>query len=130
VRGYPNQRFQGRIDRVAPAADPVTRQVAVFVSIPNPSGALVAGLFGEGQVAAERREGLVVPSAAVESLGEHATVARVREGRVERVPVEIGLRDERKERVEVKGALEPGDQVLTGEARSLPAQTPVEMRRP
>src|SRR5918995_680595 len=35
VRGYPGQPFDGRIERVSPAADPVTRQVSIFVTIPN-----------------------------------------------------------------------------------------------
>ena len=50
---------------VEPAADPVTRQVPIFVSIPNASGRLIAGLFAEGRVSAERRRALVVPEGAV-----------------------------------------------------------------
>jgi membrane fusion protein, multidrug efflux system len=130
IRGYPRQRFEGRIERVAPAADRTTRQIDVFVTIPNPTGALVAGLFGEGRIVAVTREALVVPLAAVSELGERATVARVRDGRVERVLVELGLRDERTERVEVKGPLAPGDLVLTGAARALAPNTPVELRSP
>ena len=41
VRGYPGQPFTGRIERISPAADPVTRQVSIFVTIPNVGGRLV-----------------------------------------------------------------------------------------
>jgi membrane fusion protein, multidrug efflux system len=127
VRGYPDIPFHGTVERIAPAADPVTRQVMVFVTIPDPGSTLVAGLFAEGNVVAERHEGLVVPISAVDERAEGAFVARVHEARVEHVPVQLGARDERTERVLVTGALEAGDAVLTGTARSLPSQTPVEL---
>jgi multidrug efflux pump subunit AcrA (membrane-fusion protein) len=42
VSGYPGRTFDGTIQRINPAADPVTRQVPVVVSIPNDGGVLVA----------------------------------------------------------------------------------------
>ena len=35
VNGYPGRSFTGRVTRVNPTADPATRQVRVFISIPN-----------------------------------------------------------------------------------------------
>ena len=35
VNGYGTQTFTGRIDRINPTADPATRQVRVYVTIPN-----------------------------------------------------------------------------------------------
>ena len=35
VRGYRDQTFDGRIERISPAADPVTRQVPIFVVDPQ-----------------------------------------------------------------------------------------------
>src|SRR5207237_9589523 len=93
--GDSGQRFAGRMDRIAPAADPVTRQVRIYVSVPNTSRQLVAGLFAEGRIDAASRHGLVVPSTAVEMNDRGAWVSRLRSGRVERVPVAVGLRDER-----------------------------------
>ena len=57
VRGYPDQTFEGRVERISPAADAATRQVPIFVQIPNASGRLVAGLFAEGRVTREERTG-------------------------------------------------------------------------
>ncbi len=40
VNGYPNRTFTGRITRVNPTADPVTRQVKIVASIPNAGNTL------------------------------------------------------------------------------------------
>ena len=64
VRGY-DRSFTGRIERIAPQADPTTRQVPIYVAIPNPGGRLVAGLFAEGRVVSSSASGLIVPINAV-----------------------------------------------------------------
>lgn len=125
VRGYPGDAFEGRIERISPAADPVTRQVTIFVAIPNVRGSLVAGLFAEGRVTSLVRGALVVPSTAVEFSGSSPWVLRVREGKAERVTVELGARDDRSERVEVRAGVAAGDVLLVGAARSVTPGTPV-----
>jgi membrane fusion protein, multidrug efflux system len=116
VRGYPGQRFAGTISRVAPAADPVTRQIQVLVDIPNPGGKLVAGLYAEGRIAVEEREGLVAPMAAIDMSGDQPSVLRIKNGVVERSVVGLGVRDERAEIVEVVNGLAPGDTLLLARA--------------
>ena len=87
VRGYPGQSFAGMIQRISPVADPVTRQVPIYVSIPDTRGQIMAGLFAEGRVTSEGRETLVVPARAVDMNGSGAWVLRVRDGVAERVDV-------------------------------------------
>jgi RND family efflux transporter MFP subunit len=116
VRGYPGQKFTGSIARVAPAADPVTRQIQVLVDIPNPGGKLVAGLYAEGRVTVETREGLVVPAGVLDLTGDQPTVLRVKDGVVERSVVAVGVRDERAEVVEITSGLTPGDVLLLARA--------------
>lgn len=116
VRGYPNQRFAGTIARVAPAADPVTRQIQVLVDIPNPGGKLVAGLYAEGRVSVEKREALLVPLAAVDMSGDQPSVLRVKNGVVERAAIATGLRDERAEVIEVTNGVAAGDVLLLSRA--------------
>lgn len=122
--------FRGRIQRIAPAADPVTRQVRIHVSIPKGSPRLVAGLFAEGHVVAASREGLVVPAAAVDMNSEKPWVLRLRNGKAEQVPVQIGLRDERDARVEIRLGLAEGDALLTGAAQAIAPGTPVQLAGP
>ena len=82
VRGY-DQTFQGRIERIAPQADSTTRQVPIYVAIPNVGGRLVAGLFAEGRVVAQSASGLIVPVNAVNT-SSHDAVGAARDGREDR----------------------------------------------
>ena len=126
VRGYPGQTFDGRIERISPAADPVTRQVSIFVTIPNTAGRLVAGLFAEGRIAQESREALVAPLAAVNTDNPRQPwVLRVTGGKAERAPVTLGLRDDQTERVELTGGVKEGDRLLVGPAQAITPGTPL-----
>jgi RND family efflux transporter MFP subunit len=126
VRGY-EQRFRGRIERIAPQADPSTRQVPIFVAIPNDGGRLVAGLFGEGRVVSESAEGLVVPANAVNTSGASPWALRVTDGKTEQVSVSLGLTDPRTERVQVTSGLNEGDMLLRGAAQGITPGTPVQV---
>jgi RND family efflux transporter MFP subunit len=130
VSGYPGRGFTGRITRVNPAADPTTGQVRVVVSIPNAKGGLVAGLFAEGRVATERTTGITVPTTALDLRGLRPAVHRLKGGRVERLEVELGLRDDESERVEIVSGLASGDTVLVGAAQAISAGTPVRVSIP
>ena len=125
VRGYEGQTFSGRIERISPAADPATRQVPIFVAIPNAGGRLIAGLFAEGRVETQVRRALVVPGTALDDTGAGPALIRVRDGRAERVDVKIGLRDSASEKVEVVSGLTAGDVVLIGASRGITPGTPV-----
>lgn len=122
VRGYPDDAFEGVIERVAPAADAATRQIQVLVAIPNPGNRLIAGLFAEGRVVTATRQALVVPTSAVDATGVAPRVLRVQEdGVVEQVEVGLGVRDDRSETIEITSGLAAGDVVLVGGARTVPA---------
>jgi RND family efflux transporter MFP subunit len=130
VSGYPERAFTGKITRINPIADPTTGQVRVVVSLPNTGNNLVGGLFAEGRVASERRNALVVPIEAVDVTGVKPFVVRVKDGKVERVDVQLGLRDEDTERVEVKNGIARGDTLLVGAARGISPGTPVRVSTP
>jgi RND family efflux transporter MFP subunit len=130
VSGYPDRAFDGKITRINPIADPTTGQVRVVVSVPNAGNNLVGGLFAEGRVATERRNALVVPTSAVDVTGVKPFVIRLKAGKVERVDVELGLRDEESERVEIKTGIEKGDTLLVGAARGISPGTPVRVSVP
>jgi RND family efflux transporter MFP subunit len=126
VRGY-EQRFQGRIERIAPQADASTRQVPIFVAIPNEGGRLVAGLFAEGRIVSESAEGLAVPTNAVNTSGASPWVLRVTDGKTEQVMVSLGLTDPRTERVQIASGLNEGDVLLRGAAQGITPGTPVQV---
>lgn len=116
VRGYPDQQFAGEIKRIAPVADPVTRQIELIVEIPNPGGKLIAGLYAEGRVSAEQKTTLVLPENAIDTSGDRPSVMRVKDGAAERISIATGLRDEASERVEVTSGLAEGELVILSHA--------------
>jgi RND family efflux transporter MFP subunit len=127
VSGFESRPITGRISRINPTADPTTRQIQVFVDIPNADRSLVGGLYAEGRVlTSAARVGLVVPTAAVDRSAAQPFVVRLDGSRVTRVPVTIGVVDEKSDRAEVRGALKEGDRVLLGAARLLTPGTVVE----
>ncbi len=130
VNGYPGRTFSGRVTRVNPTADPATRQVRVVISIPNAEGRLVGGLFATGRLASESHNGLLVPASAVDSRSNIPAVFRIKGGKVERVPVQLGLRDDAAERVEIASGVQAGDTLLLGAAQGITPGTIVKVSSP
>ena len=130
VNGYPGRTFTGRVTRINPTADPATRQVRILISIPNAEGRLVGGLFATGRVASQSRTGMLVPANAIDSRSATPSVFRIKGGKVERVTVQIGLRDESSERVEIASGVAAGDTLLLGAAQGITPGTPVTVSTP
>ncbi len=118
VSGY-DRRFSGRIERINPAVDPATRQARIYVVIPNAEQSLVAGLYAEGRVATDARRAVAVPTSAVDRRGTAPVIHRLKGGKVEVVPVRLGVRDEATELVEIHSGITPGDTVLLGSAQGV-----------
>jgi RND family efflux transporter MFP subunit len=125
VTGYPGKSFEGSITNVYPSADPQTRQVRLYVRIPNAGNGLVAGLYATGRVASTTRQALTAPLTAVDQRGIKPVVLRLRNGRTERREVTLGMRDEGTERVEITGGVAAGDTLLIGAAQGITPGTPV-----
>jgi RND family efflux transporter MFP subunit len=118
VSGY-DRGFSGRIERINPAVDPATRQVRIYVVIPNVEQSLVAGLYAEGRVATDARRAVAVPTSAVDHRGTAPVIHRLKGGKVQVVPVRVGVRDEATELVEIHSGITPGDTVLLGSAQGV-----------
>lgn len=126
VRGYGEERFRGTVSRIAPTVDPANGQVRVYVIIANEGRKLVGGLFAEGTVTTVARMGLVIPIAALDESGSQPAVARVNANNVvERVFVQLGVRNDAEGFVEVVSGLNAGDRVLTGPARTITPGTKI-----
>lgn len=130
VNGYPGRTFTGRVTRVNPTADPATRQVRIVISIPNAEGRLVGGLFATGRLASESHTGMLVPATAVDSRSNIPAVFRIKGGRVERIPVQLGLRDDASETVEIASGVQVGDTLLLGAAQGITVGTIVKVSSP
>ena len=130
VSGYPGREFTGRVTRINPIADPATRQVRIVVTIPNSGGALVGGLFANGRLATQTASGLIVPASAIDTRSSVPAVLRIKNGKVERVQVQLGLRDEGSEQVEIRAGVQAGDTLLVGAAQGITPGTMVKVSVP
>lgn len=118
----PGDTITGRIARINPTADPATRQVRVYVDVPNGSGRLVGGLFVSGQaIVSEARNVVTVPVNAVRVEGAEAAtfVYVVASDVVSRRPVTTGLRDAGRGVVEIRSGVAAGEAVVVGSVEEL-----------
>jgi RND family efflux transporter MFP subunit len=128
INGLGERTVSGTVDRINPSVDGVTRQVRIYVAVPNRDGALASGLFADGRVAVASARALAVPLNALDPRATAPAVKRLRNGEIESVSVVPGLRDELRERVAVTG-LARGDTVLVGGALGTPTGTSVRITR-
>jgi RND family efflux transporter MFP subunit len=112
VNGYPDTNFNGKVKRVDPAANAVTRQVEVLVEFAEALRPGVAGLYAEGRVESQTSSTLMIPPSALVQAGDTNYVWRVKNGTLAKVPLTIGTRDERSGRWQVLSGLQSGDMVV------------------
>ncbi|WP_044890343.1 efflux RND transporter periplasmic adaptor subunit [Myxococcus hansupus] len=117
VTGYGDRSFRGVVERINPVVDPATGQVRIYVAIPNTDLQLLAGLFAEGRVASRAEQALAIPIDAIDDTGTEPSVLRIQQGRVQRVNITLGMRDEVSRQVQVRSGLEDGDVVVLGAAK-------------
>jgi len=103
----------GRLVRIAPAAEPGTRSIAVAVSVPNPNEAFRAGQYALAQVVLpDTKARLAVPALAIENTMGQDQVWVIDNGVLVRRAITTGRRDEAQGLVEVIAGLAPTSQVL------------------
>ncbi|MCC6771718.1 MAG: efflux RND transporter periplasmic adaptor subunit [Gemmatimonadaceae bacterium] len=121
IDAYSGRTIVGRVSRVEPVADPGTRQVAVYVVVPNRDHALVAGLFASGLIVKSGGNEPVpsLPLSAVQVTGDEAVVFAIENDRVARRAVTLGVRDDALGWVEVRAGLPLGARVLLNAPENL-----------
>jgi RND family efflux transporter MFP subunit len=113
VDAYPGQVFDGGVARVDPTADPATRQVGVYLRLPNPGNRIVGGVFATGRVVSSIADSvLAVPAAAVRTENSGTYVWLIENDRLTRRPVVTGAREDATGLVEIVSGLSAGDRVL------------------
>ena len=112
VNGYPQVDFQGKVRRIAQAANASTRQVEVLVDFAGAQQPGVAGLYAEGRVQTNSVSALMVADGALVREGDKAFVWRVDGGKVGKSAVRLGARDDRQGLYVVTTGLKQGDRIL------------------
>lgn len=121
VTGLDSDSITGRIARINPVADPATRQVRVYVEVPN-NGRLVGGLYVSGHaVTREVPDAVAVPKAAirVEGTAGETVVYVVASGRLSRRVVQLGVEDATRGLVQVTSGVQAGESVIVGPVEGL-----------
>lgn len=130
VNGYGDQEFVGKVRRVNPAANPTTRQVEVLVDFVGDEQPKLAGLYAEGRLETGSQTSLTIPATAVVREGDSTSAFRVKENKLQKVPLAIGERDARSGDYVVKGGLAEGDQVIRYPTALLKDNQPVQAAAP
>lgn len=111
AEAYPDRTFEGTVTRVVQALNRATRTMTVEIDLPNKDHLLKGGMFARVEVLVGKHSNAVqIPIDAVSRLEDAQYVYVVREGKAERVPVEIGVRDENL--VEITKGLNGFEQVI------------------
>ena len=124
-----SQQVTGRISRINPSVDVATRQIQIYVDIPNGSGRLVGGLFASGRVVVQEVSGVAVPRSAVRTEGDGRTsvVYVVVSGKLARRVVAVGVTDQDAGLVQIVSGVQAGEQVVVGPVEGLTDGAPVEV---
>jgi RND family efflux transporter MFP subunit len=117
---FPGRVLRGAVARVEPTADIDTRNIGVYVRVPNADRSLVGGLFATGRIqTGGTSETVVVPAAAVRSDAMGTFVWAIVQGRAVLRRVSVGTRDTARGTVQILDGLVGGEQVIVspGEVR-------------
>lgn len=109
---FPGRVFEGKVERLAPGFDPVTRTLDAEVHLANAERALRPGMYGRASLELERHpSALVVPIGAVQLSGGRSFVYVLEGDTAKRREVKTG--ETLDERLEVLEGLQAGAQVIT-----------------
>lgn len=127
INGYGNQDFRGKVTRVDPSANDVTRQVEVLVSFTDSQQPGVAGLYAEGTIESARVAALTLAEAVLIKAGDKTSVWQVKNNAMHRVELVVGARDPRTGSYEVRSGLSEGDVVVRNPGSGVKEGQAVEM---
>ena len=114
----PAFRFEGKVVRLAPGFDPVTRTLEAEVRVPNPTGELRVGMYGRGAIILDVHKDAVVVTANALQISNDRKYVFVLEGDVaRRRDIETGF--DHGTWLEVPKGLTGGAEVITAGADGL-----------
>jgi len=123
VDGFGERTFDGRIERINPAAEQGSRSITLYVSVANRDGALKGGMFAKGQLILDKSPPTaVVPAGAVREEAGQAFVFTIEDGKVARRAVTLGMREEGL--VEIRSGLDKGVPVVRARITDLKPGSP------
>lgn len=126
INGY-NQEFHGKVTRVDPSANDVTRQVEVLVAFADGNKPQVSGLYAEGNIETTTISALTLPEAAVVRSGDKSYAWKVHGKTLQRADLQVGKRDQRSGNFEIRSGIAEGDVVMRNPSSSFKDGQAIEM---
>ena len=113
--------IQGRVARVSPTIDPMSRSVTVYAQVANADGQIKGGTFATGTVMTRTiANAITVPTSAVKQTANGSTIVyRIESGALDTAAVKVGVTNERAGIAEIVSGLTVGDSVVSGNVGSL-----------
>ncbi|MBC3873408.1 efflux RND transporter periplasmic adaptor subunit [Undibacterium flavidum] len=127
INGYANQEFRGKVTRLDPAANDVTRQVEVLVAFSDSKQPRVSGLYAEGNIEAETVSALMLPEAAIVKSGDKSFAWKIQGKTLNKVELALGSRDVRTGNYEVRRGVVAGDVIMRNPSSNFKEGQTVEM---
>ena len=127
INGYAGQEFRGKITRVDPAANDVTRQVEVLVAFSDSKQPKVSGLYAEGTVESETVSALMLPEGAIVKAGDKSYAWKVNGKTLNKVELSLGSRDARTGNYEIRKGVAAGDIIMRNPNSNLKDGQAIEM---
>lgn len=131
VSGLDGRQVSGHVSRVNATVDQATRQVKVYVVVPNRDHRLAGDMFASGRIVLKQASAaLAVPGSGVTTGTDgtaHAWV--VSGGKLHQRTLTVGLRDDQNDLIEVRSGLQAGDKVVISAVEGLLDGQPVQLSR-
>lgn len=127
INGYAGQEFRGKVTRVDPAANDITRQVEVLVAFADAKQPKVSGLYAEGNIEAETVAALMLPEGAIVKSGDKSFAWKINGKTLNKVELALGNRDVRTGNYEVRKGVAVGDVIMRNPSSSFKDGQAVEM---
>lgn len=127
LQSYPDEQFSGKVTLVAPTVDAASRTFGVEVTVPNPSGRILPGMFGRIELNLGSSRSAVVPDKAVEKQRGSGNyfVYVVKDGKAIWTQVEIGRR--LGDSYQILSGIEPDEQVVVSQKSKLTSGSAVKV---
>ena len=122
-------KIVGRVARLSPTIDPVSRSITVYVQIPNATGAIRGGTFATGTVMSRTiTNAMVIPQSALrQTAGGKQLTYKIKKGLLDTATVQVGVVDDRLGVVEALTGVADGDSLIAGNVGSLAAGMKVQI---
>jgi membrane fusion protein (multidrug efflux system) len=93
VQALGNAPIEARVQRASWALDQNSRSLVAIIDLPNEGGKLRPGMYATAKLLlAERKDALVLPTAAVVRKDKDAFCFQVQDGKVVQTPIQLGIK--------------------------------------